>query len=79
MSRIVTSVCRDSANSPVNIARKYGLHAERITLKQTNKQFYTVINTMLWIMYKHSYQHGNTVREIQLVIIIVSMASDKNT
>ena len=31
MSLIVTSVWRDSANSPVNIALKYGEHAANIT------------------------------------------------
>ena len=31
MSRIVTSVCRLSASSPVNMAWKYGLHADKIT------------------------------------------------
>lgn len=35
MSLMVTSVCLDSASSPVNMARKYGLHAESITLEES--------------------------------------------
>lgn len=32
MSLMVISVCLDSANSPVNIALKYGLQADNTTL-----------------------------------------------
>ncbi len=32
-SRMVTSVCLDSASSPVNMARKYGEQADRMILQ----------------------------------------------
>lgn len=57
ISLIVTSVCLDSASSPVNIALKYGLHALKITLCAKiflDPTFNTTSHSSLWRLRRFS-------------------------